>query len=119
LWNTYTAPKGKFIQKHLSKISFSFNPRNVRNKTDHLQDALSVSAPPSNGPTTDEIPNILEIAAMYIGLLVRGTENPTIVMPGRKHWLADKLPQGWIDVDFDQKSFQMGSQNERLRIEDI
>lgn len=47
----------------------------------HLQLALSVRAPPSKGPTTDEIPNIELMAAMYIGRLDRGTLKPTIVMP--------------------------------------
>lgn len=58
------APKGRLIQKH------------------HLQEALSVRAPPSNGPTTDEIPNMLLKAAMNIGRLINGTLKPTIVIPG-------------------------------------
>jgi hypothetical protein len=47
----------------------------------HLQDTLSVKAPPSKGPTTDEMPNIELRAAMYIGRFTSGTVNPTIVMP--------------------------------------
>jgi hypothetical protein len=43
---------------------------------------LSVRAPPSNGPTTDEIPNMLLKAAMNIGRLINGTLKPTIVIPG-------------------------------------
>ncbi len=57
------APNGKFIQKH------------------HLHETLSVKAPPSSGPTTDEMPNMLDKAAMYIGLLIKGTVKPTIVIP--------------------------------------
>src|SRR4051794_6944298 len=47
----------------------------------HLQDTLSVKAPPSNGPTTDEMPNMLDRAAMNMGRFMRGTVKPTIVMP--------------------------------------
>jgi hypothetical protein len=58
-----TAPNGRLIQKH------------------HLHEALSVRAPPSSGPTTLEIPNIEDNAAMYSGRFMSGTEKPTIVMP--------------------------------------
>ena len=44
--NNATPPNGKLIQKH------------------HLQDALSVKAPPRIGPITEDIPNILDNAAM-------------------------------------------------------
>ena len=44
--NNATPPNGRLIQKH------------------HLQDARSVNAPPRIGPTTDDIPNILDNAAM-------------------------------------------------------
>lgn len=57
------APKGRLIQNH------------------HRQLRLSVKTPPSNGPTTDEIPNMLDIAAMYIGLFDNGTVKPMIVIP--------------------------------------
>ena len=57
------APKGKLIQKH------------------HLQEALSVNAPPSSGPTTEDMPNMLDMAAIYIGLFISGTLKPTMVIP--------------------------------------
>lgn len=44
--NKATPPNGRLIQKH------------------HLQDARSVNAPPRIGPTTDDIPNMLDNAAM-------------------------------------------------------
>jgi hypothetical protein len=47
----------------------------------HLHETLSVRTPPKRGPTTDEIPNMLDKAAMNIGRLIRGTVKPTIVMP--------------------------------------
>lgn len=50
----------------------------------HLQDTLSVKTPPSRGPTTDEIPNMLDKAAMYIGRFIRGTVKPTMVIPPEK-----------------------------------
>jgi hypothetical protein len=50
----------------------------------HLQVNLSVNAPPKRGPTTDDIPNILERAAIYIGRFLKGTVKPTIVMPPEK-----------------------------------
>jgi len=54
----------------------------------HLQDTLSVKAPPSSGPTTEEIPNILDNAAMKIGRFFKGTLKPTIVMPPENNALA-------------------------------
>jgi hypothetical protein len=47
-----------------------------------------VRAPPRRGPTTDEIPNILLIAAMNIGLLVNGTLKPMMVIPPENSALA-------------------------------
>ena len=47
----------------------------------HLHETLSVSAPPRIGPTTEAIPNMPDNAAMYIGILFKGTEKPIIVMP--------------------------------------
>jgi hypothetical protein len=36
---------------------------------------------PSKGPTTDAIPNMLDLAAMNMGLFLRGTVKPMIVIP--------------------------------------
>ena len=54
----------------------------------HRQVSLSVKAPPSNGPTTAEIPNMLESDAMKIGRCFSGTLKPTIVRPPEKRPLA-------------------------------
>ena len=50
----------------------------------YLHDALSVKAPPSKGPITEEIPNMDDMIAIYIGLLIKGTEKPTMVIPDRR-----------------------------------
>ena len=47
----------------------------------HLKIYIPVNAPPSNGPTTEDIPNILDKAAIYIGRFLSGTVKPTIVIP--------------------------------------
>ena len=45
---------------------------------------MSVKAPPRSGPMIDEMPNILDNVAMYIGRFRNGTVKPTIVMPPEK-----------------------------------
>jgi hypothetical protein len=62
-WLFYVPARYRLTQKH------------------HLHETLSVRTPPKRGPTTDEIPNMLDKAAMNIGRLIRGTVKPTIVMP--------------------------------------
>ena len=53
----------------------------LRTQKHHLHVALSVKTPPSRGPTTDDIPNMLERVAIYKDRFLKGTEIPTIVMP--------------------------------------
>jgi hypothetical protein len=50
----------------------------------HLHVALSVKTPPRRGPTTDEIPNMLDSAAIYSDRFLKGTDRPTIVIPPEK-----------------------------------
>jgi hypothetical protein len=47
-----------------------------------------VKAPPSNGPTTEEIPNILDNRAIYMARFLKGTENPMMVIPPEKRAAA-------------------------------
>jgi hypothetical protein len=47
-----------------------------------------VKAPPKSGPTTEDIPNILERAAMKMGRFCKGTLKPTIVIPPENKALA-------------------------------
>lgn len=57
-----------------------WNQRVRKQGTDHAyhrHEALSVKAPPRRGPTTLEMPNIDDNIAIYNGLLIKGTENPT------------------------------------------
>lgn len=61
---------------------------NIHTQKHHLQETLSVKAPPRSGPTTEEIPNMLESAAMKIGRFFNGTLNPTIVIPPENNALA-------------------------------
>ena len=58
-----TPPKGRLIQKH------------------HRQLARSVNTPPNSGPTTDDMPNMLDRSDMYNALFLSATEKPTIVIP--------------------------------------
>lgn len=65
-----TPPNGRFIQKH------------------HRQLARSVKTPPSNGPTTEDMPNILDSSEMYNALFLNATEKPMIVIPPEKRAAA-------------------------------
>jgi len=54
-------PIGKLMKKH------------------HLQVALSVKTPPSNGPATEAMPYMAPMNPVYIGRLTSGTEYATIM----------------------------------------
>lgn len=47
-----------------------------------------MKAPPRSGPITDDIPNILDIIAIKIGRLAKGTLTPMIVMLPENRALA-------------------------------
>ena len=52
--------------------------------TYHLHVASPVNAPPSSGPMTDAMPNILDKMPICTALLLRGAEKPMMVAPPEK-----------------------------------
>lgn len=73
-------PNGKFLSQSCQTRTWVLW-RDTHIQKHHLQLARSVSTPPRMGPITEEMPNILDSIAIYIALLLNGTENPTMVMP--------------------------------------
>lgn len=47
-----------------------------------------MKAPPRSGPTTEEMPNMLDSKAMYIARFLKGTEKPTMFIPPEKRAAA-------------------------------